>query len=68
MTKNNRNLLLCCLFLMCSIIHVNAQTRETIKLKSDWKFQKGNSENAHKIDFNDSKALCFAKNSSLINI
>ena len=55
MTKNNLNLLLGCLFLMFNILHVDAQTRETIKLKTDWKFQKGSPENAHKIGFNDSK-------------
>ncbi|HRH45587.1 MAG TPA: glycoside hydrolase family 2 TIM barrel-domain containing protein, partial [Pyrinomonadaceae bacterium] len=56
-TKHIKHLLLFLLILVninLFNLYVNAQARKTISFDADWRFLKGNAENAEKLDFNDS--------------
>ena len=50
----NKILLLSISILSFAITKIDAQTRELFTLQKDWKFTKGNPENAANADFNDS--------------
>ncbi len=54
-TKLNRFLSLIIVVILFPHGEIMAQKREIIILESDWKFQKGNSENAFEVNFDDSK-------------
>ncbi|MDU8885109.1 DUF4982 domain-containing protein [Yeosuana sp. MJ-SS3] len=55
MIKYHLNVLFAFVLLFCGVFSIHTQTREVITLKDDWKFQKGNPENAFKVNFDDSK-------------
>jgi beta-galactosidase len=55
MIKHNLNLLLIFIFLICGVFFTEAQTREVITLKKEWKFSKGQHPEAINSNFDDSK-------------